>query len=77
MKKLIVTLSVLASGMFMTTSAYAVSVLDAATKASVLSGFTDMKDTVLDLTFSIIPVFVVVLAIMLGPKIIKRLANML
>jgi hypothetical protein len=57
--------------------ALADSVLDTASKAAITSGFTDMKDTALDVVTTSWPYFLGVMAIMFAPKIVKRLASKL
>ncbi|AHI80196.1 putative membrane protein [Burkholderia thailandensis E444] len=56
-------------------SANATSVLDAAAKTAITTGFTDMKDTALDVLSTSWPFILGIMAIMFGPKIVKRLAK--
>jgi hypothetical protein len=73
MKKLIVPLAIaLLAG-----AASATSALDAATNTAIAAGFVDMKDTALDVMKSTWTPFLAMLAIMLAPKIIKRMSNKL
>jgi hypothetical protein len=73
MKKLIVPLAIaMVAG-----AASATSALDAATNTAIAAGFVDMKDTALDVMKSTWAPYLGILAIMLAPKIIKRIANKL
>lgn len=69
--------AVAVAGLFAGSQAFAASVLDTASKAAVTSGFTDMKDTALDVVTTSWPYFLGIMAIMFAPKIVKRLANKL
>jgi len=57
--------------------ASAASVLDTAAKTAITTGFTDMKDTALDVVSTSWPFLLGILAVMFAPKIVKRLANKL
>lgn len=57
-------------------AANAASVLDAATKTAMESGFTDVKDTFVDVITTAFPVLLAVIAITLAPRIVKRIASM-
>jgi hypothetical protein len=56
--------------------ASATSVLDTGTQAAVTSGFTDVKDTFLDVVTIAFPFLLGIIAIMLAPRIVKRIARM-
>lgn len=56
-------------------AAHATSVLDATAKTAITSGFTDMKDTALDVVSTSWPFLLGIMAVMFGPKIVKRLAK--
>lgn len=62
-------------GVFVAAQAHATSVLDAAAKTAITTGFTDMKDTALDVLSTSWPFILGIMAIMFGPKIVKRLAK--
>ena len=55
--------------------ASATSVLDTAAKTAITTGFTDMKDTALDVVSTSWPFLLGILAVMFAPKIVKRLAK--
>lgn len=55
--------------------ASAASVLDTAAKTAITTGFTDMKDTALDVVSTSWPFLLGILAVMFAPKIVKRLAK--
>lgn len=57
------------------TQSMATSVFDAASKASITTGFTDMRDTTLDIVTTSMPMFIAILAIMFGPRIVKKMAK--
>lgn len=61
----------------MSAQAFAASVLDQASKTAITSGFTDMKDTALDVVSTSWPYFLGIMAVMFAPKIVKRLASKL
>lgn len=63
------------TGVVVAASAHATSVLDATAKTAITSGFTDMKDTALDVVSTSWPFLLGIMAIMFGPKIVKRLAK--
>jgi hypothetical protein len=62
-----------ASALFLAMQAHAASVVDTATKAAISSGFTDLKDTLLDLLTTAFPFIVAGSVIMATPYIVKRL----
>ena len=55
---------------------FAASALDAATKTAITTGFTDVKDTALDVVASSFPFLLGIAAVMFGPKIVKRIVHM-
>ncbi|MDR0775977.1 MAG: hypothetical protein LBE81_04995 [Azonexus sp.] len=72
---LLVRAGVVVSGVFVAASANAASVLDADAKAAITEGFTQMKDTALDVVSTSWPFLLGILAVMFAPKIVKRLAK--
>lgn len=66
---------VVAGGLVVAVQAHATSVLDSAAKTAITTGFTDMKDTALDVVSTSWPFLLGVMAIMFGPKIVSRLAK--
>lgn len=76
LKKLLVRAGVVASGVMLSGAAMATSVLDAATKTAITTGFTDVKDTALDVVASSFPFLLGIAAVMFGPKIVKRIVHM-
>jgi len=66
---------VVAGGLVVAVQAHATSVLDAGAKTAITTGFTDMKDTALDVVSTSWPFLLGIMAIMFGPKIVKRLAK--
>jgi hypothetical protein len=62
-------------GLVVAAQAHATSVLDSAAKTAITTGFTDMKDTALDVLSTSWPFILGIMAIMFGPKIVKRLAS--
>jgi hypothetical protein len=75
LKSKISRLGVAAAALTATVSAHATSVLDTAAKTAITSGFTDMKDTALDVVSTSWPFVLGITAVMFGPKIVKRLAK--
>lgn len=67
--------AVVAGAAVAATQAHATSVLDTAAKTAITTGFTDMKDTALDVLSTSWPFILGIMAIMFGPKIVKRLAK--
>lgn len=67
--------AVVAGAAVAATQAHATSVLDTASKTAITTGFTDMKDTALDVLSTSWPFILGIMAIMFGPKIVKRLAK--
>jgi hypothetical protein len=65
------------SGILVSVQAHATSVLDTAAKTAITTGFTDMKDTALDVVSTSWPFLLGIMAVMFGPKIVKRLAKSL
>lgn len=63
-------------GVLVAAQAHATSVLDAAARTAITSGFTDTQDTAIDLLSSSWRYVLGMAAIMLAPKILKRLVNM-
>lgn len=63
------------AGIGLVAQAHATSVLDTAAKTAITNGFTDMKDTALDVVTSSWPLLLGIMAVMFGPKIVKRLAK--
>jgi hypothetical protein len=68
--------ALVAGGSVFALQAHAASVLDATAKSAITQGFTDMKDTALDVVTTMWPIFFAIIAVMFGPKIVKRLAKM-
>lgn len=62
-----------ASALALSASVQAASVLDTATKTAVTAGFTDMKDTVLDLLSVAWPYIIAGSVILATPSIVKSL----
>lgn len=62
-----------ASALVLSASVQAASVLDTATKTAVTAGFTDMKDTVLDLLSVAWPYIIAGSVILATPSIVKSL----
>lgn len=58
-------------------AASAASVLDAATLTVVGTAFGDMQDTAVEVVKTFFPYMIGVLAVLFGPKIVKRLAGSL
>lgn len=56
-------------------AASATSVLDTAAKAAITEGFQSMQDTAIDVVTTSWPFLLAIMAIMFGPKIVKRLAR--
>jgi len=52
--------------------AHAASVLDTATTTAITAGWTDLKDTILAIMGIAWPFMLGIMAIMVGPKIVKR-----
>lgn len=75
LKALAARCAVVAGGVVAATQAHAASVLDTAAKTAITTGFTDMKDTALDVLSTSWPFILGIMAIMFGPKIVKRLAK--
>lgn len=75
LKKMLVRAGVATTGAIVMVSANAASVLDAAAKTAITTGFTDMKDTALDVVTSMWPMYLGIFAVMFGPKIVKRMAK--
>lgn len=75
LKKMLVRAGVATTGAVAMVSANATSVLDAAAKTAITTGFTDMKDTALDVVTSMWPMYLAIFAVMFGPKIVKRMAK--
>lgn len=75
LKALAARTAVVAGGVAAAASAHATSVLDTAAKTAITTGFTDMKDTALDVLSTSWPFILGIMAIMFGPKIVKRLAK--
>lgn len=61
------------SALVLSGSVHAASVLDTATKTAVTAGFTDMKDTVLDLLSVAWPYIIAGSVILATPSIVKSL----
>lgn len=74
---LLIRASVIVTGTVTSVAAHATSVLDAGAKTAITSGFTDMKDTALDVVSTSWPYLLGIMAVMFGPKIVKRLAKSL
>lgn len=74
-KTLLARAGVVFGGVAVAASAHAASVLDTAAKTAITTGFTDMKDTALDVVSTSWPFLLGIMAIMFGPKIVKRLAK--
>lgn len=70
-------LAIVAAGVLTASQSFAASVLDTASKTAITTGFTDMKDTALDVVSTSWPYFLGIMAVMFSPKIVKRLANKL
>lgn len=70
-------LAIVAAGVLTASQSFAASVLDTASKTAITTGFTDMKDTALDVVSTSWPYFLGIMAVMFAPKIVKRLANKL
>lgn len=66
-------LAVAASALLLSASVQAASVLDAATKTAVTSGFTDMKDTLLDVLTVAWPFIIAGSVLLSTPAIVKSL----
>ena len=62
-------------GFVIAVQAHAASVLDTAAKTAITSGFTDMKDTAMDVVSTSWPYVLGIAAVMFGPKIVKRLVK--
>lgn len=75
LKSLLARAGVVAGGLVVAVQAHAASVLDAGAKTAITAGFTDMKDTALDVVSTSWPFLLGIMAIMFGPKIVKRLAK--
>lgn len=56
-------------------AAQAASVLDTAATTAISTGFTDMKDTALQIVGLSWPFLIGIMAVMFAPKVVKRLAN--
>lgn len=67
--------AVAVAGVVVMAHANATSVLDTGAKTAITTGFTDMKDTALDVVSTSWPFLLGIMAIMFGPKIVKRLAK--
>jgi hypothetical protein len=63
--------------MFFVLSAYATSVLDSSTTTAIQGGFTDLKDTLIDLLDTAWPFLIAVPVIMMAPKIVTKLVHMI
>lgn len=63
-------------GLFQTAEVHAATVIDAATKTAISSGFTDLKDTLLDLLTTAFPFIIGASVIMMSPRIVKGLLRM-
>lgn len=63
------------AGLLAGSQAFATSVLDATAKTAITTGFGDMKDTALDVVATSWPALLAIMAVMFGPKIVKRLAR--
>lgn len=74
-KALLARAGVVVGGVVVAAQAHATSVLDAGAKTAITTGFTDMKDTALDVVSTSWPFLLGIMAIMFGPKIVKRLAK--
>lgn len=57
-------------------NAHAASIIDEATKASILVGFTNMKDTMLDIMGTAFPFIVAGAVIMASPRIVTFLIHL-
>lgn len=74
-KALLARAGVVVGGVVVAVQAHAASVLDAAAKTAITTGFGDMKDTALDVVATSWPFLLGIMAVMFGPKIVKRLAK--
>lgn len=72
-KQKFVAASAVVSALVMSASVQAASVLDAATKTAVTSGFTDMKDTLLDVLTVAWPYIIAGSVLLATPSIVKSL----
>ena len=72
-KQKIVAISAAISAVALSASVQAASVLDAATKTAVTSGFTDMKDTLLDVLGVAWPYVIAGSVLLATPQIVKSL----
>lgn len=74
-KALLARAGVVVGGVVVAAQAHATSVLDAGAKTAITTGFNDMKDTALDVVSTSWPFLLGIMAIMFGPKIVKRLVK--
>lgn len=72
-KQKFVAVSAVVSAFVLSGSVHAASVLDAATKTAVTSGFTDMKDTLLDVLTVAWPYIIAGSVLLATPSIVKSL----
>lgn len=64
------------SGLVAGAQAQAASVIDAATKTAITTGFTDLKDTLLDVTAVSYPWIIGATVILMAPAIVKGLLHL-
>lgn len=76
MKKQALKASALVSGLVAGVQAQAATVIDAATKTAITSGFTDLKDTLLDVLAVSYPFIIGATVIMMSPVIVKGLLHL-
>jgi hypothetical protein len=57
-------------------SVQAASVFDATTKSAIETGLGDIKDTFVDLINTAFPILLAVIALVIGVKMVKRIAKM-
>lgn len=76
MQKKIAGASALLAGLLVNAQVQAATVIDTATKSAITSGFTDMKDTMLDLLGVGFPFVVAGAVIMASPRIVKGLIKL-
>lgn len=68
--------AVVVGGVLMAGSAMATTVIDTATKTAISAGFTDMKDTLLDILGTAFPFIIGASVILLSPRIVKGMLKM-
>lgn len=77
MKKQLVAVGAVVSSFLVVAQVQAASVIDAATKTAITGGFTDVKDTVVDLVATGYPFIIGTAVVLMSPQIVKGLLHIM